>query len=206
MTEGFILLHRKMLQNAIFYKADYYQIWSYILLKVNHKDKEFIWNNEKKVIKKGGGIFSQKKISEDLKIPIGTVHNALKYLKSESQIEIKTTPKYTEIQVVNWEEYQSFESIVENRMKTNRKQNETNKHEIHDKQLLEQCQEFISMYGQEMINNFLRYWEEKNSKGVEKWKLQKTWETKRRLETWKKNDFGNKKPVQKPNGLNGAIV
>jgi hypothetical protein len=206
MTEGFILLHRKMLQNAIFYKADYYQIWSYILLKVNHKDKEFIWNNEKKVIKKGGGIFSQKKISEDLKIPIGTVHNALKYLKSESQIEIKTTPKYTEIQVVNWEEYQSFESIVENRMKTNRKQNETNKHVIHDKQLLEQCQEFISMYGQEMINNFLRYWEEKNSKGVEKWKLQKTWETKRRLETWKKNDFGNKKPVQKPNGLNGAIV
>jgi hypothetical protein len=195
-----------MLENAIFYKADYYQIWSYILLKVNHKDNVFIWNNEKKVVKKGGGIFSQKKISEELRIPIGTVHNALKYLKSESQIEIKSTPKYTEIQVVNWEQYQSFESIVENRMKTNRKQNETNKHDIHDKQLLEQCQEFISVYGQDMINNFLRYWEEKNSKGVEKWKLQKTWETKRRLETWKKNDFGSKKALQKTNGPGGLIL
>jgi hypothetical protein len=80
MSEGFILLHRKMLENAIFYKANYYQIWCYILLKVNHKDNETIWNGEKKIIKRGSGIFSQKKISEDLGISIGTVHNALKYL------------------------------------------------------------------------------------------------------------------------------
>jgi hypothetical protein len=206
MNEGFILLHRKMLENAIFYKADYYQIWCYILLKVNHKDNEFIWNNEKRLVKKGTGIFSQKKISQELRIPIGTVHNALKYLKSENQIEIKSTTKFTEIQVVKWEQYQDFESIIENRMKTNRKQNETNKHDKHDKQLLDQCQEFVKTYGQDMINDFLRYWQEKNNKGVEKWKLQKTWETKLRLATWKRNDFGNKKPVQKINGANGVIL
>ncbi len=206
MNEGFILLHRKMLENAIFYKADYYQIWSYILLKVNHKDNEFIFNNAKKVVKKGGGIFSQKKISDDLKIPIGTIHNALKYLKTENQIEIKTTTKYTEIQVVNWKQYQDFETIFENKMKAKRKPDETNKHVIHDKTLLEQCQEFVQIYGQNMINDFLRYWEEKDKKGKAKWMKCETWETKRRLETWKKNDFGTKKPVQKSNGLGGAVI
>jgi DNA-binding transcriptional regulator YhcF (GntR family) len=206
MNEGFILLHRKMLENAIFYKADYYQIWSYILLKVNHKDNEFIFNNAKKVVKKGGGIFSQKKISDDLKIPIGTVHNALKYLKTENQIEIKTTTKYTEIQVVNWKQYQDFESIFESRLKAKRKPDETNKHVIHDKTLLEQCQEFVQTYGQNMINDFLRYWEEKDKKGKAKWMKCETWETKRRLETWKKNDFGNKKPLQKTNGPGGLIL
>ncbi len=97
MKEGFILLHRKLLENAIFYKADYFQVWIYILLRVNYKDTEIIWNGGKKIIEKGSGIFSQKKISEELHIAIGTVNNILKYLKSENQIEIKPSNKWTEI-------------------------------------------------------------------------------------------------------------
>lgn len=208
MLDGFILLHRKTLENAIFYKADYYQIWCYILLKVNHKETEMIWNGEKKTIKKGAGIFSQKKISEELKIAIGTVSNALKYLKSENQIEIKTTPKFTEIQVVNWEQYQSFESIIENRVKTKRKQNETNKHDKHDKQLLEQVESFIPQYGENMIKEFIEYWEEADKNGKQKWKKQETWEVGRRLSTWKKNEgkFSKVSKFQIPNGPGGLIV
>jgi hypothetical protein len=205
--EGFILLHRKMLENAIFYKADYYQIWTYILLKVNHKEKEMIWNGEKKTIKKGGGIFSQKKISEDLRLPIGTVHNALKYLKSENQIEIKTTTKYTEIQVVKWDEYQDAESVSENRMKTKRKQNETNNNDNNDNKIIGECQELISKYGKDTIDDFLGYWLEKNKEGKSKWMLQETWSTKGRLTTWKKNEgkFGGK-GKQIVNGANKVIV
>lgn len=209
MTDGFIKVHRKLLENAIFYKADYFQIWSYILLKVNYRDAEIIWNNEKKLIKRGSGIFSQKKISEELRISIGTVHNCLKYLKSESQIEIKTTPRFTEIQVVNWDEYQDAESLVENRMKTERKRIETNKKNKKNKNnIREDCQPYILKYGQDMIESFLRYWEEKDSKGDQKWEKQKTWETNLRLETWKKNEekWGNKKPSQKANGPNKLIL
>jgi hypothetical protein len=138
--EGWIKIHRKLLMNAVFYKADYFQVWMYILLNVNHETRKMIWNNESKTIEKGSGIFSQKKISSELKIPIGTVNNILKFLKAESQIEIKSTPKFTEIKVIMWSEYQEAETISENklkterkqnenRMKTNRKQNETNKNE-----------------------------------------------------------------------------
>ena len=130
--QGWISLHRKLRDNAIYSKSNYLHIWIEILLKVNHKEKKIIWNNETFTIEEGGGIFSQKKISEELGIPIGTVHNCLKWLKAESMIEIKTTTKFTYIKVLNWNEYQEVESKVENRMKTKRKQNETNNNDNND--------------------------------------------------------------------------
>jgi hypothetical protein len=194
MNEGFILLHRKMLENAIFYKADYYQIWCYILLKVNHKDNEMIWNGEKKIVKKGSGIFSQKKISEDLRISIGTVHNALKYLKSESQIEIKTTTKFTEIKVIKWEDYQDAERILENKMKPKRKQNETNNNDNNDNKkrvakkftppTLEEVKQYFQENGQKQFTAekaFKFYeagkWHDSNGKPVQNWKqkMQNVW-------------------------------
>ncbi len=108
---GWIKLHRKLLENAIFYKADYYQVWSYILLKVNFEDNQFIWNNEKKLVEKGSGIFSQKKMAEVFGFDISKISRILKFLENENQIQIKTTNKFTEIKVLNWIEYQE---IVEN--------------------------------------------------------------------------------------------
>ncbi len=167
MQDGFILLHRMLLENAIFYKPNYFQVWIYILLKVNHQDREMIWNGEKKIIEKGAGIFSQKKISEEIGISIGTVSNILKYLKTESQIEIKTCSKFTEIKVVKWKQYQDVESIIENRMKASRKQNENRmKQTIHLNienkdidtkiSLNEECSKFTAQYGIDMIEDFLR--------------------------------------------------
>ena len=106
MTDGWIKLHRKMLENAIFYRADYYQIWSYILLKVNFDDHEFIWNGEKKLVEKGTGIFSQKKMSDIFGFEISKINRILKFLENENQIEIKSTNKFTEIKVLSWVEYQ----------------------------------------------------------------------------------------------------
>jgi hypothetical protein len=61
------------------------------------------------------------------------------------------------------------------------------------KSLEELCEPFKEKYKPEVITAFLRYWDEKNDKGVSKWEMQKTWETGKRLATWSENDFGNKK-------------
>jgi DNA-binding transcriptional regulator YhcF (GntR family) len=209
--EGFILLHRKMLENAIFYKANYYQIWTYILLKVNHKDTEIIWNGEKKLLKKGSGIFSQKKIALEFGVGIGTVNRALNYLKAENQIDIISTNKFTEIQVVNWESYQDISQVLETRRKPNGNQTETQWkqtiHDKHDNTIIGECQELISKYGKDTIDDFLGYWLEKNKEGKSKWMLQETWSTRGRLSTWKKNEgkFGGK-GKQVVNGPNKVIV
>lgn len=74
--------------------------------------------------------------------------------------------------------------------------------------IVEDCQPFFKTYGQDMVNKFLNYWQEKDSNGKERWKKEKTWETSRRLATWKSNEskFGNNRVIQKSNGINGAIV
>ena len=43
---------------------------------------------------------------------------------------------------------------------------------------------------------FYDYWTEPDPKGKQRFKLQKTWDTARRLNTWKKNSFNNKPAKQ----------
>ncbi|MFM7857191.1 MAG: hypothetical protein ACKO96_36050, partial [Flammeovirgaceae bacterium] len=49
--------------------------------------------------------------------------------------------------------------------------------------------EFIPEFGESLINEFCEYWTEPNKSGTKfRQELQKTWDTKRRLSTWAKND------------------
>ena len=49
-------------------------------------------------------------------------------------------------------------------------------------------------YGEQMCKEFIDYWTEANRSGTKmRCELQPTWETSRRLATWKKNDYGKKK-------------
>jgi len=53
---------------------------------------------------------------------------------------------------------------------------------------------FLEKYGKDMLNDFYKYWTEPNKSGTKfKQEMLKTWDVSRRLETWSRNDFGNKK-------------
>lgn len=62
-------------------------------------------------------------------------------------------------------------------------------------------QPFLSDYGKDLLNNFYGYWTEPNkSKSKFRQELEKTWDVKRRLETWAENDKTfNKKVVTNSN-------
>ena len=144
---GWIKLHRKLLDNSIFYKPDYLQLWLFVLLRVNHEENKFIWNNQQQVVKQGSGIFSQKQMAVLLKMPISKVNRILKFLQNENQIVITTCNKYTIIEVVNWVKFQEHEengnqtetkekpngNQIETKQKSNRNQIETNKNDKNDK-------------------------------------------------------------------------
>lgn len=54
---------------------------------------------------------------------------------------------------------------------------------------------FKESYTSKTLNDFYTYWIEKNTKGIMKFQLNKTWETELRLKTWAKNEE-NFKPIQ----------
>lgn len=49
-------------------------------------------------------------------------------------------------------------------------------------------------YPIELKNKFLNYWTEKNKKGKERWEMEKTWETSKRISNWASRE---KKPFEK---------
>lgn len=70
---------------------------------------------------------------------------------------------------------------------------------------------FIEIFGKDIVNEFYAYWTEPNkSKTKFRQELEKTWDTKRRIETWVKNDFSKKEKnsaqKEKPSKLETNIT
>lgn len=132
-SQGWVKLHRKLLDNCISDKPEYFSLWVHLLLLANHQESTFIWNNKKQIIKAGQFLTGLKVLAKKTGIAQGTVYRILKYLENEKQIETQKTTKYTIISIVNWNKYQGNETQnekqIENRLKTNEKQIETNKND-----------------------------------------------------------------------------
>jgi len=139
MSQGWIKLHRKLLDNAISPKPDYAWLWVALLLLANHKDNEFIWNNKKIIIKKGQLLTGRFELSKKTGISESKVYRILKYLEIEQQIEQQTNNKYTIITIHNWEQYQETEQENEQPVNSQRTASEqpvnTNKNEENEKEL-----------------------------------------------------------------------
>jgi|GEM_PF-2168964 len=84
---------------------------------------------------------------------------------------------------------------------TKEKENKVNDIEERKLKFADTLKPFLSVYGKDMIFDFYCYWTEPNKSNTKfKQELQKTWDTKRRLQTWCDNDskFGNKSKGKEP--------
>jgi hypothetical protein len=135
---GYVKLYRKLLDSVIWDNEKALKIWIWCLLKANHKDKIVLLGRQRISIKSGEFVFGSLKAKNELKMAISTIWYYLNFFKTESQVEIKATNKYSIITILNWKSYQGIENKLESKkkakLKTNRKQIgnkvETNKNDI----------------------------------------------------------------------------
>ena len=131
--EGWIRIHRKIIDVPWFNKSEYVHLWLYLLLKANHKDQEIFIGNEKILVKRGQLLTSRHKLSEVVHIQENKIYRILKCFENEHQIEQHKTPKYTVISIVNYDMYQKTEQVVEqqtnNECTTDEQQMNTNNNE-----------------------------------------------------------------------------
>jgi DNA-binding transcriptional regulator YhcF (GntR family) len=113
MNQGWIKLHRKLLDSALMKKGAYLQVWIALLLKANHKRNEFIFNDRKVVLEPGQLITGRKELSKLTGVHESKVQRILKYLENEHQIEQQTNNKFRCITILNWQFYQSAEQVFE---------------------------------------------------------------------------------------------
>lgn len=131
-AEGWIKLHRKLLDNPVTMKdTDHLAVWIYLLLNASHNEHPALFRGEKIILKPGQLITGRKSIALALHINESKVERILKSLKSEQQIEQQTSSKNRLISITNWEFYQQSEQQneqqVNNKRTTNEQQVNTNK-------------------------------------------------------------------------------
>jgi len=126
MNNGWIKLHRKLLDNPIAKKPAWAWLWVILLLLASHDDKEsFIWNGKEVVLKKGQFVTGRKKLAQLSGISETTIERALKWLESGQQIGQQKTTKYRLITILKWEEYQKVDTRLDNRRTTDGQQTDT---------------------------------------------------------------------------------
>ena len=95
-AEGWIKLHRKLLDNPVTMKdTDHLAVWIYLLLNASHNEHPALFKGEKIILKPGQLITGRKSIALALHIDESKVERILKCLKSEQQIEQQVNNKRT---------------------------------------------------------------------------------------------------------------
>lgn len=215
MDTGFITLHRKITDNPIWKNSQLSHLFLTLLLWANHEEKKTLFNGKIEVIGRGQLITGRFALEEVTGIPAGSVWKYLQTLKNLEIISIKSTNKFSLITIVKYSDYQDIEGVYgskgSNRVAPKEQQRSTNNHvnNVNKESGAEAptlAQEFFTdkVKQKEMFNwlvstgcseevartelwEFIKYWQEPNAKGKQRWQGQKFFDIKRRIGTWMRN-------------------
>ena len=127
---GWIKLHRQIVNWEWYSDSKTFRLFLHLLLTANHKDN----NYRGKLIKKGCLVTGRELLSAQTGMSVREIRTCLERLKSTNEIAIKTNSKGTEIQVINYEKYQSTTNETTNERPTNDQQTTTNNNDKNDKE------------------------------------------------------------------------
>ena len=150
-TNGFVKLHRKMLDNPVVCKdADHLAIWIWLLLNAVWDECDVTFRGERITLKPGQLTTGRKRIADELNISESKVQRTLKAFETEHQIEQQTDRQCRLITIVSWDKYQFNEQRNEQRVNNDRTTSEqrvnTNKE---SKKVISKEPSFLS-YGSEV--------------------------------------------------------
>ena len=113
MDNGWIKLHRKLLDSEIFASQIGLKIWIWCLLKASHKGRFIpikIGKGERTVtVVKGSFIFGRHSAEKELNINGSTVYKWIHKLQDMDMVNIESSNHYSIITICNYESYQDVD-------------------------------------------------------------------------------------------------
>lgn len=107
MDQGWISIHRKLLEWEWFSDSNTVHLFMYCLLKANHKPK--LWHGVE--IVRGQFISSYASISEKTGLSVQNIRTSMNRLKSTGEVTVKITNKYSIISMTNYSQYQDANKL-----------------------------------------------------------------------------------------------
>ena len=183
-TNGYIKLHRKILDNGVFENGELLKVFVWCILRANTKPNTVFGRK----LKVGQFVTGRVSASQELRIPPTTLYDRIKKLESMKYIHIDSGTKNSVITVLNYNKYQ-----VNDEIKPKRNLERVTEH------FSAKVMEYANEYTESLLQGFISYWTEPNRSGTKvKYELQPTFEIKRRLKTWYNNQkqFSHKEDKQ----------
>jgi len=117
MSEGWIKLHRKLLDSRVFANEGLLKVWIYCLCRANH-EKNYVnivtGKGETEVeIRSGEFIFGRKSCSKDLGMNPSTLYKRMQKLEKMGNVNIQSNSHYSIVSICNWSSYQESKNAKE---------------------------------------------------------------------------------------------
>lgn len=135
MENGWIKIHRKILEWEWWDDPKTFRLFMYLLLSANHRDKK--WRG--KVIKKGQVLTGLYSLAKSTKLSVQSVRTSLNKLKSTGEITNESTPNYRIITILNWDKHQIVTNNSTSEQQTTNKRLTTTKNDKNDKKKTEKA-------------------------------------------------------------------
>lgn len=110
MPNGWIKLHRKLLDWEWFDEPNTFRVFIYLILMANHQPT--IYRGIK--LKRGQLLTSQLHLGKRLKLSRQKIRTSLKNLSSTNEITIHSTNNYSIVSILNWDRYQIKDNQPDN--------------------------------------------------------------------------------------------
>jgi DNA-binding transcriptional regulator YhcF (GntR family) len=135
--DGWIKLHRKLLNSSIFQNPNLLKFWIWCLLKATHCDRKTRVGLQEIELKEGQFIFGRNKAGVELGMNPSTVYKYLGVVEKDGLVCTNRNNKFTVVTIVNWSLYQTEEHKKEqqsnSKVTTKEQQSNTNKNVKNDK-------------------------------------------------------------------------
>lgn len=110
MLHGWIMLHRKILDNWVSQDPEMLAVWVRILLEANHSDTKKMFNGCHIEVKRGQLIFGLNAFSLKSGVSENKVRRYISLLEKDGMINRLKTNKYSLISIVSFDSYQGEHS------------------------------------------------------------------------------------------------
>ena len=119
---GFLFLHRKIINSPIFENPELLKVWIWCLCKANYVDSIQPIGNQNVLIKAGQFATGRKKAGIELGEHQSKVWRYLKQLEMLGNIVIESNNKYSLVTVAKWGDYQAISDLMDNKCTTDEQQ------------------------------------------------------------------------------------
>lgn len=126
MSQGWVCVHRQLLDNPIFKNDKLFRVFMFCLLKASHSEHDQLVGDIIVPLKVGQFVSGRKAISSKTGLTEQNVRTSLSKLEKLGILTIKPTNKYSLISILNWDKYQQTNQQVTSKQPATNQQVTTN--------------------------------------------------------------------------------